>query len=96
MLSHDNYFSSLHIGTEIVHCLSDDYKNVLEKGCEHKEELCFCTLIFFIFRIYKQSNAFSSMLVSGIQSGSEIQTVFSLLALPYSPVARLSKWGRKR
>lgn len=41
MLSHDDYFNGLHIGTEIVHCLLGDYKNVLEKGCEHKEEPCF-------------------------------------------------------
>lgn len=39
----------LHTETEIVHCLLSDYKNVLEMGCEHKQDpgfLCFNLLHF--------------------------------------------------
>lgn len=37
MLSHADFFSSLHVESEIVHYLLGNCKNVLERGCEHNE-----------------------------------------------------------
>lgn len=42
------------------------------------------------------TNAFPIMLALKIESGSEIQTAFSLLALPYSPDALFVQMGEEK